>query len=579
MNVPPLGAVVPSSIQPGAPALDGPGGFATLVVPGGPAPMVNPATVAPSIAAPSSVALAASGPLLPAVAGLPKPPEVAAPPPSAPSPVSETPAAAFGGNDPTFAAAAVTPGTAEPAARETNNAIAADAGRFAAMGQDRLVAGAAVAIGAAAEAVDAKPTSEPEPDPATPQRPTVPPDPVVKESPQPAARRRTEKRAGDADAPAPDKPLPAREATSDDLLPESGSGVEQAMTRPETGRDAVSEAPAFPARSSVTPAPRGMEPEEIVDKEAPDTRSNTVDTGQKSVFAPVADRFGPLLDGEDPALDASSIPGMVMYQASPEPKMGTFLHRSTPETGESRQSKDGENVFSLGGGVELTRFATSDSAALQGAPQATGPHDAKGVSPSGTEAPASPDASETPLKVLHESDGRAPISPQIIAPDALKPAPNAASMPQTGHLSPHLPIRAGRFGSDLGVEISRRIVSGSSETVIRLDPADLGRIDVRMSLDADNSLKLVVSADNSSVLDLIRREAGDLMRALSDAGIRADSQHLRFDSQGSSTSQQWQGSGQGGGERRGRQPQRWFEEQPSTTSRHAIAGGRVDLMA
>lgn len=163
--------------------------------------------------------------------------------------------------------------------------------------------------------------------------------------------------------------------------------------------------------------------------------------------------------------------------------------------------------------------------------------------------------------------------------EAPKSPSSVVQPPQTAHSPPHLPIRAGRFGGDLGVEISRRIVSGSSETVIRLDPVDMGRIDVRMSLDADNSLKLVVSADNSSVLDLIRRESGDLIRALSDAGIRSDSQHLRFDSQGSSAGQQWQGSGQGGGERRGRQPQRWFEEQPSTTSRHAIAGGRVDLMA
>ncbi|MEN3953267.1 flagellar hook-length control protein FliK [Iodidimonas sp. SYSU 1G8] len=143
-----------------------------------------------------------------------------------------------------------------------------------------------------------------------------------------------------------------------------------------------------------------------------------------------------------------------------------------------------------------------------------------------------------------------------------------------------LAVAPGRFGRDLGVEISHRVLKGDDEITIRLDPAELGRVEVRLSIDRDNGLKAVVSADNPAVLDLMRREAGDLVRALGDAGVRSDSQSLRFDARDGGSGQGGQTGGQGGQPDGRRQPATpWFEEKTKASLRLAGAGGQIDMMA
>lgn len=49
-----------------------------------------------------------------------------------------------------------------------------------------------------------------------------------------------------------------------------------------------------------------------------------------------------------------------------------------------------------------------------------------------------------------------------------------------------------------------------------------------------------MSAESPAALEMLRRESGDLSRALADAGVRSDSQSLRFDTRSG------EGFGQGG---------------------------------
>lgn len=100
-------------------------------------------------------------------------------------------------------------------------------------------------------------------------------------------------------------------------------------------------------------------------------------------------------------------------------------------------------------------------------------------------------------------------------------------------------IRAGTFGTDVGVAIARALDNGPDGArdalLIRLDPRHMGRIDVKMSFDDDGTLRAVVSADQPAALDMLRRESTHLDRALADAGVRADAQSLRFDGSGAGT--------------------------------------------
>ncbi|WP_285020416.1 flagellar hook-length control protein FliK [Novosphingobium sp. fls2-241-R2A-195] len=137
-------------------------------------------------------------------------------------------------------------------------------------------------------------------------------------------------------------------------------------------------------------------------------------------------------------------------------------------------------------------------------------------------------------QTLEAATTRPPALPYEIARNAPALAPAEASVS----------MREGHFGADVGIAIARALDGGPEglrdTLLIRLDPRHMGRIDVRMGFDDDGTLRAVVSADQPAALDLLRRESMHLDRALSDAGVRADAQSLRFDSSGGSL-----GSGNG----------------------------------
>lgn len=190
-------------------------------------------------------------------------------------------------------------------------------------------------------------------------------------------------------------------------------------------------------------------------------------------------------------------------------------------------------------------------------------------------------------------------APPANAPDALPSSlfsqalpgaplrPVAVGQPYgSAHPAPPPPVVAaqpGRIGRDMGVEIARHVAAGREEVLIRLDPAELGRIEVRLSFDREGSLRAVMAADSPAALDMLRREAGDLSRALADAGVRADPQSFRFDSRSGDAGQSWQRGHQGGEGRSGaeggmaRRGGDAGEGEP--VYRPLRTSGRIDLMA
>lgn len=168
---------------------------------------------------------------------------------------------------------------------------------------------------------------------------------------------------------------------------------------------------------------------------------------------------------------------------------------------------------------------------------------------------------------------------------SVAPRPAAQPYGTAAHQAPHQPVVAaqpGQIGRDMGVEIARTVAAGREEVRIRLDPAEMGRIDVRLHFDRDGSLRAVVAADSPAALEMLRREAGDLTRALSDAGVRADPQSFRFDSRNPDAGSSWQrgqqssdGRGAQGGLAQGGSDA--GDDQPAY--RPLRTSGRVDMMA
>src|SRR5262249_6289123 len=78
------------------------------------------------------------------------------------------------------------------------------------------------------------------------------------------------------------------------------------------------------------------------------------------------------------------------------------------------------------------------------------------------------------------------------------------------------------------IRIARRPEAGERKFEIRLDPPDLGRIEVQLNVDSSGRATSHLVVDRADTLDLLRRDAPVLERALQSAGLTTDSGSLQF---------------------------------------------------
>jgi flagellar hook-length control protein FliK len=82
--------------------------------------------------------------------------------------------------------------------------------------------------------------------------------------------------------------------------------------------------------------------------------------------------------------------------------------------------------------------------------------------------------------------------------------------------------------TELALEIAVSARSGKSRFEIRLDPADLGRIDVRIDVDRNGRVTSHLTVEKPETLSMLRQDAPQLQRALDDAGLKTGSGGLQF---------------------------------------------------
>jgi flagellar hook-length control protein FliK len=81
-------------------------------------------------------------------------------------------------------------------------------------------------------------------------------------------------------------------------------------------------------------------------------------------------------------------------------------------------------------------------------------------------------------------------------------------------------------------QIKTALTDGSSKIRIQLDPADLGKMDIKLNVDAQGKTGVIITVENKATLDLLQRDAQGLARALNDAGLSTDSGSLSFNLRG-----------------------------------------------
>jgi flagellar hook-length control protein FliK len=121
--------------------------------------------------------------------------------------------------------------------------------------------------------------------------------------------------------------------------------------------------------------------------------------------------------------------------------------------------------------------------------------------------------------------------------------------------------------SGLAVEIAATAQSGKTHFEVRLDPADLGRIDVRIDVDRNGQVTSHLTVEKPETLSMLRQDAPQLQQALNDAGLKTGSGGLQFSLRDQSQS----GQNNPNNNQTGGQPQRLVVNEEDTIPA-AIAG-------
>jgi flagellar hook-length control protein FliK len=159
-------------------------------------------------------------------------------------------------------------------------------------------------------------------------------------------------------------------------------------------------------------------------------------------------------------------------------------------------------------------------------------HDRPAIAAAGQVTSAAPDASAQAAAAL----------PQQLSSSATVASTNTlTAAPATGGAVPV---------SGLAVEIAASVQGGKTHFEIRLDPAELGRIDVRIDVDRNGQVTSHLTVEKPETLSMLRQDAPQLQQALNDAGLKSGSGGLQFSLRDQSS------SGQNGGNQSGGNAQR-----------------------
>jgi flagellar hook-length control protein FliK len=143
-----------------------------------------------------------------------------------------------------------------------------------------------------------------------------------------------------------------------------------------------------------------------------------------------------------------------------------------------------------------------------------------------TAAKAKPIELDAAAKLASKNGEAAPITVEISADSMSQTSgetttltPEAPSRPT--HLTPHtIPM--------LAATMMRRLESGAKQFSMRLDPPELGQVEVKLTVAADKKVRAIVSADRPEALADLVRSARELTRALQEAGLDLEENGLTF---------------------------------------------------
>jgi len=113
---------------------------------------------------------------------------------------------------------------------------------------------------------------------------------------------------------------------------------------------------------------------------------------------------------------------------------------------------------------------------------------------------------------------------------ALDRAQGTQSAQSTADAKPRAPIVPPH--EQVAVHVRKAVDDGQNQITIRLNPTELGRIDVKIELNRDGSLRASFAAEQANTLEALRNDSRQLERALQEAGLKPDAGGLNFSMRG-----------------------------------------------
>lgn len=172
--------------------------------------------------------------------------------------------------------------------------------------------------------------------------------------------------------------------------------------------------------------------------------------------------------------------------------------KALASAGHLEKNSGGEEASAIGAASKAENAtaaapAAADPKALESLQQALGPLDLSAM--------------------MHQAAGKPghdrlvqPFDPSLAANPAATPQPQGAGQPTPIHVVP--------------IEIGLRAMSGSKQFDIRLDPDELGRVDVNLSISDKGEVSARLVVDRVETLHLLQRDARTLERAFEQAGLK-----------------------------------------------------------
>ena len=129
----------------------------------------------------------------------------------------------------------------------------------------------------------------------------------------------------------------------------------------------------------------------------------------------------------------------------------------------------------------------------------------------------------------------------------------------------------------LAFNIARNFDNGVNRFEIRIDPPELGRVDVKLDMTVEGRVQAHLTVERSETLELMMRDARSLEKALADTGLNMNRDSLSFSLKDQNASGGGRSTDGGATDINDDSDTSGEDDQPADTARGYITDSGVDI--